>query len=294
VTSPFVRRRRLATELRTLREQHGMTAEELSRRLFQSRTKVSRMENAHTRPNLADIMKILDIFNVTGEKWQEIITIARDAAERGWWDTYGDAMGARQRMYADIESGAATIRGYNQMSIPGLLQAPEFFWAIIELDKVEGSELSYEPVRSAEARRRRQQVAFRSEGPTIEVVLDEFVLKRMAVPAHVMADQLRHMVDVLTRHARFTLRVLPLDARLSPGRLPPSTYMTYTFPDPADPTMVVTENANSSIVHVMPDEVAKYERLHDRLRQASLPALETLSLLADMADRLSDQIGPDR
>jgi hypothetical protein len=179
------------------------------------------------------------------------------------------------------------------MSIPGLVQAPEFTQALIELDKEEGSELNYEPTRSTEARRRRQQNVFCPAGPRLEIVLDEFVLKRLAVTAHVMANQLRHMVEVLTEQPRFTVRVLPLDVRLSPGRLPPSTYMIYTFPDPADPTMVATENANSSNVHTAPHDVAKYERFHDRLWQASLPALETLSLLADMAERLSDQIGPN-
>jgi hypothetical protein len=43
VTSPFVRRRRLAEELRALREAKGMTAEELSQRICHSRTKVSRL-----------------------------------------------------------------------------------------------------------------------------------------------------------------------------------------------------------------------------------------------------------
>ncbi|GAA1866868.1 hypothetical protein GCM10009736_37880 [Actinomadura bangladeshensis] len=38
----------------------------------------------------------------------------------------------------------------------------------------------------------------------------------------------------------------------------------------------------------IPNKAAEYERLHDRLRQAALPALERLSLLTDTADRLSE------
>ncbi|GAA2432672.1 hypothetical protein GCM10010191_53380 [Actinomadura vinacea] len=143
MTSPFVRRRRLATELRTLREERGLTAEALSRLLHRSRMKISRMENARGRPDVAVVIKILDVLDVPDDRRQKIITIAAEAAERGWWDTFGDTMGARQRMYADIESGAATIRGYDLMSIPGLLQSPEFNQALIELDKTEMPELDY-------------------------------------------------------------------------------------------------------------------------------------------------------
>ncbi|NEA29004.1 Scr1 family TA system antitoxin-like transcriptional regulator [Actinomadura bangladeshensis] len=293
MTSPFVRRRRLATELRTLREQSGMTADELAGRIYRSRMTVSKLENARCRPDVRDIVKIMKILGVTGEKFDEILKIACDASDRGWWDAYGDAMGARQRMYADLESGAATIRGYNQMSIPGLVQTPEFLQALIDLDLAEGAEINYVPARTIQARLQRQETFFRTHGPVAEIILDEFVLKRLAVPAETMAMQLRHMVDVVSRQPRFTLLVLPLDARLSPGRLPPSTYMIYTFPDPVDQPMVVAENANTDLIHTIPEEVAKYERLHDRLREATLPALESLSLLAGTADRLSEQAGHD-
>jgi hypothetical protein len=59
VASPFVRRRRLVTELRTLREQSGMTADEPAGR-------------------------ILRILGVPGEKFDEILQIACDASDRGW------------------------------------------------------------------------------------------------------------------------------------------------------------------------------------------------------------------
>ncbi|MFA1540986.1 helix-turn-helix domain-containing protein [Actinomadura monticuli] len=290
MTSPFVRRRRLATELRALREQSGLTADDLARRIYRSRMTVSKLENARCRPDVADIIKILQVFNVTGDKWHEIIKIAGEAAERGWWDTYGDAMGVRQRMYANIESGAATIRGYNQFTLPGLLQCPVFTNALIEIDSLEGSQIEYDPKRSLEARQRRQEVIFRSGGPYFENILDEFVLRRLAVPADILVTQLRHMVDVLTREPRFTVLVLPTDARLSPGRLPESGYMIYTFTDPEDPTIAVAESLSACTVHASPEEVAKYERLHNRLREATLPALESISLLAETADRLSEQV----
>jgi hypothetical protein len=98
-------------------------------------------------------------------------------------------------------------------------------------------------------------------------------------------------VHLVVREPRFTVLVLPLDARVAPARLPASAYTIYSFPDPQDPRLVVAETSNC-LVHTTRDEVAGYERLHDRLREAALPALESLSLLTDTADRLSEQAGP--
>ncbi|WP_329252380.1 helix-turn-helix domain-containing protein [Actinoallomurus sp. NBC_01490] len=70
-----------------------MTTDRLAKLIHQSRMKISRLENARIRPDLAEVMKILDILGAKGDRWHDIVRIARDAAEKGWWDAYGDAMG---------------------------------------------------------------------------------------------------------------------------------------------------------------------------------------------------------
>jgi transcriptional regulator with XRE-family HTH domain len=293
MASPFVRRRRLATELRMLREAKGMTADQLAKRINQSRMKISRLENAHGRPDLADLMKILDILEVTGDKWQEVIRIARDAAEKGWWDSFGDAMGARQRLYADIESGAKTIREYNQTAIPGILQTPEFTWALVELDRAEGP-LDYSPERMAEARLQRQRAILRPGGPTIEIVLDEFVIRRLAVPPAIMREQLRHLIRVASGQPRVAVHVLPFDARLMGGSLPRSSFHLFEFADREDPPMAVVDTVSTDLVHSTPQEVARYRGHYERLHAAALSAAESVTYLERTTQHLSDQAGISR
>jgi transcriptional regulator with XRE-family HTH domain len=286
MTSPFVRRRRLAVELRTLREEAGMTTDRLSKLIHQSRMKISRLENAHIRPDLAEVMKILDILGVKGDRWHEVVRIARDAAEKGWWDAYGDAMGSRQRLYADLESGAKTIRAYNQTAIPGLMQTPEFVWALIELNKDEGP-IDYRPERMAEARVQRQRNLLQPGGPTYEVVLDEFVLRRLAVPPVVMEKQLRHLIDMVSAESRLTVRVLPVDALLVGGLLPKSSFTLYRFTDPEDPPMAIADTINADLIYSDKGEVSRYAGHYERLKAASLSPMESLSLLGETVDRLA-------
>src|SRR5918992_2263019 len=130
--SPYVRRLRLAAELRALRTDGGMTHEQLAKKIGESRAQISRLENGHV-VDQADIIKILDALDVRGDRWTQLVTIAREASERGWWES-NKAMGERQALYANLEAGAKTIREFQMAFIPGLLQTPEFTRARIEAD----------------------------------------------------------------------------------------------------------------------------------------------------------------
>ena len=122
--SPYVRRLRLGAEMRTMRAGAGLTAAQLGKQIGRSRADISRLENGHV-VDQADVMKILDALDVDGDRWTQIMTIAREASEKGWWESY-KTMGARQAMFANLEAGATRIRDYHQTFIPGLLQIPEF------------------------------------------------------------------------------------------------------------------------------------------------------------------------
>jgi transcriptional regulator with XRE-family HTH domain len=275
--------------LRTLREEHGMTGEELSGRIFRSRTKLSKMENARMSPDFPELLKILEILEVTGDRWHEIIRIARDAAERGWWDDYGAAMGARQRMYADIESDARTIREYNQFAIPGVLQTPEFIWFMVQMAETEGP-VDFVPERLVQARQRRQQQILRADGPKYDLIIDEVVVRRPTAPPEIMRDQLRHIVDTATSQPWVTVRVLPLVADFTGRLLPKSAFFLFTFPDPDDPAMAVVDTVNTDLVHIDPEEVLRYTQRYEHLQQAALSPTASLSLLSDAADELQHRI----
>lgn len=112
----------------------------------------------------------------------------------------------------------------------------------------------------------------RPDGPTYEVILEEFVVRRLNVPVSVMGHQLRHLADIVAGQPNVTLRVLPYNARLVGGLLPKSSFALYTF---ADPAMAVAETINSDLVYTDPSETQRYEGHYSRLRLASLPAADS-------------------
>jgi len=284
VNSPYVRRLRLAAELLALREAAGMTHEQVGKKIRQSRMKISRLENAHIRPDLADIMKILDALGVDGQKWHDMLDIARGAAERGWWEAFGEAMGERQQLYADLEAGAVTIREYHPTLVPGLLQTESYYRALADVMRQEGS-LRFTPEQSLHGRLARQKMVRRPDGPTYEAVIDEVVVRRFNIPDRIQRDQLRTVIGLAESEERVSIRVLPVDAKVK-GAIPPTQVLNiYTFADPLDPTLVVVDTVTKDLVVSEPADVGRYELRYQRLREAALSPDKSLDLLREAASR---------
>jgi transcriptional regulator with XRE-family HTH domain len=287
VISPLVRRRRLAAELRKLREDAGLTAEQLAKRIGQSRMKISRLENGNGRPSVADVIKVLDALGVTGDPWHALRQMASDAAERGWWEDYGEHMGERQRVYADLEYGAVEVREYQNFVVPGLLQTPEYTRARAELARLQ-ARLPDAPNldRAVDAKIARQRVLRRPDGPTYEAILDEVVFRRAAAAPDVMRAQLKHLVHLAAEDGRIAVRVLPLSAFIPDYWLPRSPFSVYSYRDPGDPVVAAVDTEMADLVYTDPHEIAPYTELFDRLRCAALSIPDSIDFLAKAADQV--------
>jgi transcriptional regulator with XRE-family HTH domain len=283
--SPYVRRLRLGSELRELRAAAGLTHEQIARQIGQSRAQISRLENGHV-VDQADVIKILDVLGVDDDRWTQVVTIAREAGEKGWWESTR-GMGERQALYANLEAGAAQIREYQQTFIPGLLQTPDFVRARAEADaKLEPLNGTVDGVLAGRAGR--QRMLRRPGAPTYEVILDEIAVRRLAAPPEVVKKQLYHLATAVNGKPPVALRVLPVNARLDDFAVPRCTFSIYTYPDPGDPVVVAVDTVTSDLVLISPAEVAPYEQLYGRLRAAALSTAESLDLLTTAATEQPD------
>jgi transcriptional regulator with XRE-family HTH domain len=284
--SPYVRRLRLGAEMRTMRAAAGLTAVQLGKQIGRSRADISRLENGHV-VDQADVMKILDVLNVDGDRWTQIMTIAREAGEKGWWESY-KTMGDRQALYANLEAGATAIREYQQTFLPALLQVPEFVKARCDADATL-SPMSATPEGVQAGNAGRQRMFRRPGGPMYEVIIDEVAVRRLSAPSEVVKKQLYHLATAVNSDEKITLRVLPADARIESFTVPRCAFSIYTYPDPGDPAVVAIDTVTSDLILTEPGQVEPYEHLYGRLRDAALPPADGLDLLTKAAAELSDK-----
>jgi transcriptional regulator with XRE-family HTH domain len=269
-----------------MRDAADMTTAQLGKLIGKSRADISRLENGHVVEQ-GDVMKILDVFGVDGDRWTQIMTIAREAGEDGWWKSE-KTMGDRQALIANLEAGAATIRQYEQTFIPGLLQTPEFVQARTTADTAL-EPLSGTPGGVLAGRAGRQRMLRRPGGPTFEVIVDEVAVRRLAAPADVVKKQLYHLGTAVNGDPKVTLLVLPVDARIKDFTVPRCTFSIYTYPDPGDPVVVTIDSVTDDLILTEPAQVAPYDQLYQRLREAALSPADSLELITKAATELPDR-----
>lgn len=279
-----MRRRRLGAELRRLRELAGLTGDQVIARIgWASASKLSRLENGRSRPDLADVLDLLDLYGVSGPTRDELVAVARDAGNtRGWLRSY-PVMTQRQRGYAELESGCTEIREYAYAIIPGLMQTPGYARVRILSSGPLQTADDHDPETEVAARLARQTILTRAtEPPRYQVVLEEWALTGRAGPPDVLHEQLMHLCD-LAELPNVSLQVLPRDATIAEWYLPHTPFSIYRFADPADPETVAVEGLASDLVLVEKPDVSRYTLVFEWLREAALSPEDSLAWLAEKA-----------
>jgi transcriptional regulator with XRE-family HTH domain len=210
--SPMVRRRRLAAELRSIRESKGKSGDAVAAALRWSPSKISRYELARTGLKPRDVERLLDYYEVTGSRRTLLLELAEDASRKGWWEEFADNLSGDYQQFIGLEHEASSIAVWHVETVTGLFQTEAYARHIIR------SYSQVEPIapgaieRLVRVRMRRQQVLTREPPIQLFVVLDESVLRRRIGDETVMYEQLRRLVREADR-PNVKLHILPLGAQ---------------------------------------------------------------------------------
>jgi transcriptional regulator with XRE-family HTH domain len=280
--SPTVRRRRLAAELRGIRESKGKSGDAVAAALRWSPSKISRYERARTGLRPREVERLLDYYEVTGPRRALLLGLAEDAAQKGWWEEFTDSLSEDYKQFIGLEHEATSMAIWHVDVVTGLLQTEEYARHII------GSYSRVEPVapgmigRLVRVRMRRQQVLDR-DGLQVSVVLDESVLKRRIGDEAVMYDQLQRLVKEADR-PNMTLQVLPLDAQHSVFG---ESFVIFSFGQDADAMLqdvVSTEHLRSGFTLEGERDTYLHRIAFQLLVDAALDPVASRKLILDTAE----------
>src|ERR1700689_4393543 len=107
--SPTVRRRRLAAELRAIREGTGKSGDVVAAALKWSPSKISRYELARTGLRPRDVEKLLDYYQIAGSRRDTLLELAKEATQKGWWEEFGDFLSDDYQQFIGLEHEARSI-----------------------------------------------------------------------------------------------------------------------------------------------------------------------------------------
>jgi transcriptional regulator with XRE-family HTH domain len=266
-----VPQRRLARRLRRLRENAGLTLEEVATQLDLSPSTLSRIETAQVGVRTNDLRPLMDIYKATAAQREELLQLARERRQQPWWNKYKDFLPVT---LASLERGTAAIQQYSVQVVPGLLQTEAYAREILgALPPNEGFVIE----RRVEFRMKRQELLTDDQAPRLVVVLDEAVLRRRVGGQRVMDEQLERLIDAAAL-PNVTIQVLPFTVGAHPGMDGEFTILSYA--DPADPDVVYLETTGFQHFDESTDVTRRYNSIFDELRAAALNPAESIRALA--------------
>jgi transcriptional regulator with XRE-family HTH domain len=272
--SPTVRRRRLALELRRLREAARLTCEEVAERLECSASKISRVETGRVSVSPRDVRDMLEIYGIPEDQRESLVQLARDSRQKGWWQAYSDTIQPQFATYLGLESAASEIRIYEVSLIPDLLQTEDYARTVIGAGMVNSA---YEDIeRKVELLMARQPALTRADPPKLWAVLDEAALRRRVGGAGLMRLQLEYLLEVASL-PNVAVQVIPFGGGAHPAMGRP--FVILVFPERVDTDVVYLEDLTSALYVEDVDEVDRYNVFFNHLRATALSFDDSSALI---------------
>ena len=285
--SPTVRRRRLAAELRRLRGPR--TGGAVAKALGWSAAKISRYELGQSSFPLDEVEKLLDFYEVAEPNRGQLLALAAQANQRGWWEEYADVLAPEYMEFIGLEAEADTMAHWQVGVVPGLLQTEDY------ARKLNAGYQSVIPTppgileRLVRVRMIRQELLTRDPPLRLSVVIDEAVLLRKIGDRRLMHAQLQHLAAVADL-PHVELRIMPLSSRET--SLVADSFTILSFgPQTAGEAdkladVVSTENVTSELYVEGETGTYLYRLVFQGLLNASLSPTESQHLIRRSTDEL--------
>lgn len=280
--SPTVRRRRLAAELRAIREGRGESLQTVATGLRWSTSRLSRYEQG-TGLKPREVAILLKYYQVTGAFREYLLGLAQEASRKGWWEAYSGVSSAEYREFIGLEAEASSIAIWHVDVVTGLLQTERYARSLLT------GYSQVEPIapaiieRRVELRMRRKEVLKKTSLLSLLIVLDESVLMRQYGDRSVMYEQLQSLAAEADR-PNITLRILPLHA-LHP--VSAESFVIFSF-GPKDNAIlhdvVAAEGLKASFYIENQQETYLHLLVFNTLLEASLDAPASRDLILQIAE----------
>lgn len=273
---PTVRRRRLGSELRKLREASGLKLEEVAGELGVAPSTLSRIETGKAPTKTTYLHQMLERYGVTDPAQRQVlIDMAREGHRKGWWAAFDDVLPSGFDIYVGLEAETTEMRSYENSVAHGLLQTQDYARAVLR--ELQPRYTAEQVERQVDLRMARQRRLDDEPALDLWVIHDEAVIRRAVGGATVMRAQLLRLLEVAERPG-MTLQVLPFGSGAHAGLRGPFNILE--FADRPDSRVVHVESVGGFVYLEKEREVRACADAFDRLRAAALPPGASADLVA--------------
>jgi hypothetical protein len=285
--SPNVRRKRLAAELRTIRDRRGENLQTVVSALGQgwSTSKLSRYELGTGGLNPREVKRLLDHYQAEPLLRERLLSLAEAASGKGWWEAFSDVAATSYRDFIGLEAEASSVEVWHVEVVTGLLQTERYARSLM-------AEYSsrVEPIAPARIERlvdlrmqRRRDILEQGNPGNLVVVLDESVLMRQFGDESVMSEQMESLAADSAR-PNVSLHVLPLRV---PHPVSAESFVIFGFGPESDAILhdvVYTEGLKGSFSIENPQDTYVHRLVFNELLRAAFDAEASRELILRTAE----------
>ncbi|MBT8227473.1 MAG: helix-turn-helix domain-containing protein [Dactylosporangium sp.] len=230
----------MATALRRLRQESGLSGNRLAARVAMSQSKISKIENGRLTPTMLDVDRILKALGAPPQVVDELLGLARLAHTHfhSVRSSLRRGLHHRQRDLSALEREAGIVRFFLPAMITGLLHIPEY--ARRSLGNVSGD------LTPTISRRLERQKILNDETKRFVFLVTEAALRWALCPPATMAKQVDHVAS-MSRRPNIVIGVIPLGAEV-----PDTPLNTFTI---YDARLVTAETIGGLIIMRDPRDV---------------------------------------
>ena len=269
----------LGAALRQAREAKGLLLRELATAINRDNGVVSRWENGERTPKPEQVAQILTRLEVSGARYDEIMTLAYGTAESQWVAFTLPEQRQAMNAYLDWEQNATSIVEVAPLLVPGLLQIADYVHGLMADAGVPAGEIA----ARVTARVGRREAITKAKPAELRVLLGENALLSDIGGRSVTIAQLRYLLEVAA-WPNVRLQVFPNHRGWHPG---------------LEGDFAVIERKPASIVFVggrrsvmmlhESSDVDFYKHAVDRIVRVCMSPESSAKFIADVVSRLEKQ-----
>ncbi|MGW3398891.1 helix-turn-helix domain-containing protein [Streptomyces hydrogenans] len=277
-SSPTARQQRLGAELRKLREQSGMSAQQAAALLGVDRTRIPNVESGRFGISPERVRTLAFNYGCPDTGLVDLLAAMAQERDRGWWEEHRGLLPPALLDIAELEYHAAELATAVTTHVPGLLQTEEQARAVFDtaVPLLPGPDLE---ARLA-LRLRRQETLDRPV--PYEAVIHEAALRMQFGGPKVARAQLEHILDQSER-ATVTVRVIPFAAGGFPGAGQSFTYVSAPVPQL---DTVQLDSSHGSMLLDSDMKLRRYQGLLEQLRGLALSTADSRAFIRSIAQDL--------
>ncbi|MFE9751581.1 helix-turn-helix domain-containing protein [Saccharothrix saharensis] len=274
-STPTIRLRRLAGQLRRLREGTGLRREDVEERTGLHATTLYRIETARSRPQYRTFDMLLKLYGVPAEEQVRLKALYKQSAGEGWIQPWHEELPEGYTAYISFEREARGLRHYSGTSVPGLLQTEDYARAVTRGVLHEAAADRVDDVVAA--RMGRQEVLGKEEPLKFWAILDEAALFREVGGPDVMRAQLARLLEA-AEAPNVTIQVVPFAAGAHPGM--PGQFIVLDFEDPLDTDLIYIDGPAGEIFLESEGDITRFRADFDQLVAVARSPDDSVALIA--------------